>query len=120
MHNPMTIRNEQVIGVSEWDAFVKQTYGRPYSFQQQDGCQSRGVFRFSVPDAAEDYERESVPEVVNGPEEASVSRHGYREIQSKSSQTRMTKMTTASICGGIGTSTQTFRWWQTTSTQRGF
>lgn len=54
--------------MSEWDALVEKTYGRPYSFQQQDGCKSRGVFRFSVPGDAEDFERNSVPEMVNGEE----------------------------------------------------
>lgn len=62
------IRTEQVVDVSEWDKLVKKTYGRPYSFQQQDGCKSRGVFRFKVPDDAGDYGRDSVPEEVNGDE----------------------------------------------------
>lgn len=61
----MKIRTENVIDVSEWDALVQKTYGRPYSFQQQDGCKSRGVFRFRVPAKADDYVRDSVPEVVN-------------------------------------------------------
>lgn len=61
----MKIRTEKVIDVSQWDEFVSETYGRPYSFQQQDGCKSRGVFRFSVPDEAEDFEQDSIPEVVN-------------------------------------------------------
>lgn len=62
----MKIRTEKVIDVSEWDKLVEKTYGRPYSFQQQDGCKSRGVFRFCVPDEADDdFERGSVPEVVN-------------------------------------------------------
>jgi hypothetical protein len=64
----MKARTETVIDVSEWDALVVKTYKRPYSFQQQGGCKSRGVFRFSVPDDAEDYENEAVPEIVNGPE----------------------------------------------------
>lgn len=66
----MKIRTEKVIDVSEWDALVKKTYGRPYSFQQQDGCRNRGVFRFSVPAASEidDLMPTSVPEVVNGEE----------------------------------------------------
>ena len=51
--------------MQDWDELVKKTYGRPYCFQQQDGFKSRGVFRFTVPEKAEDYERESVPEVVN-------------------------------------------------------
>jgi hypothetical protein len=62
----MKIRNEKVIDVSDWDGLVEKTYGRPYSFQQQDGCQSRGSFRFSVPsDEACDFESETVPEIVN-------------------------------------------------------
>lgn len=68
----MKIRTENVIDVSEWDELVEKTYGRPYSFQQQDGCKSRGVFRFSVPAEAEDYERDSVPEIVNYEEEMGV------------------------------------------------
>ncbi len=65
----MKIRTEKVIDVSDWDALVKKTYGRRYSFQQQDGCKSRGVFRFSVPAEAEcDFEQETIPEIVNGPE----------------------------------------------------
>ncbi len=64
----MKIRTEKVIDVSEWDDFVEATYGRPYSFQQQDGCKDRGTFRFKVPDEDMDYENDIVPEVVNGDE----------------------------------------------------
>jgi hypothetical protein len=59
------IRTEKVIAVSDWDNLVKKTYGRPYSFQQQDGCKERGVYRFVVPEPANDYENDTVPEVVN-------------------------------------------------------
>lgn len=64
----MKIRTEQVIDVPEWDKFVVKTYKRPYKFQQQDGCKSRGVFRFSIPSDDEewDYENDSIPEIVNG------------------------------------------------------
>lgn len=34
-------RTEQVIDVSDWDQLVMDTYGRHYSFQQQDGCKER-------------------------------------------------------------------------------
>ena len=61
----MNIRKEAVVDVSDWDETVKKTYGRPYSFQQQDGCRSRGIFRIQVPDEAYDYERDTVPEIVN-------------------------------------------------------
>jgi hypothetical protein len=54
-----------IIDVSDWDDFVKETYQRPYSFQQQDGCKERGIFEFSVPDEACDYENDTVPEIVN-------------------------------------------------------
>lgn len=64
----MKIRTEKVIGVQEWDKLVTETYGRPYCFQQQDGCKGCGVVRFTVPDEAYDYENDTVPEEVNGPE----------------------------------------------------
>ncbi len=66
----LNIRKENVVEVSDWDALVVKTYGRPYSFQQQDGCKSRGIFRFSVPDdeKCEDFENDTVEEKVNGKE----------------------------------------------------
>ncbi len=66
----MKTRTETVIDVSEWDKLVVATYGRPYSFQQQDGCKDRGSFRFDVPSQyTSDFERDSIPEIVNGPEQ---------------------------------------------------
>lgn len=59
------MKTKQVIELSEWDSLVQKTYGRPYSLQQQDGCRGRGSLSLSVPDEADDYERESVPEEVN-------------------------------------------------------
>lgn len=65
----MKIRTEKVIDVSDWDDLIKKTYGRPYSFQQQDGCKSRGNFRFTVPNRETyDYQRDTVKEEVNGKE----------------------------------------------------
>lgn len=61
----MRIRTENVIDVSEWDELVRTTYGRPYSFQQQDGGKERGTFRFTVPATPQDHENETVPEEVN-------------------------------------------------------
>jgi len=61
----MKIRTEKVIDVSDWDALVEKTYGKPYSFQQQDGCQERGNFYLAVPEPSEDYENDSLPEEVN-------------------------------------------------------
>jgi hypothetical protein len=56
---------KRVIDVSDWDAVVKTTYGRPYSFQQQDGCKDRGVHDFTVPAEAYDFRNDTVSEVVN-------------------------------------------------------
>ena len=59
-------RTEVVIDVADWDKLVQETYGRPYAFQQQDGCRSRGSFRLSIPSKeVDDYERDTVPEEVN-------------------------------------------------------
>lgn len=69
----MKIRTEKVIDVQEWDELVQKTYGRTYSFQQQDGCKDRGNFRFTVPNEETcDYENETIPEIVN-PKEMGVS-----------------------------------------------
>ena len=60
------IKIKQLISVQDWDDLVIQTYGKPYSFQQQDGCQERGNFPLRIPEAAEDFENDTIPEKVNG------------------------------------------------------
>jgi len=63
----MKIKTLNSIDVSEFDALVMKTYGRTYSFQQQDGCKERGVVNFTVPNAnPDDFENDSIPEEVNG------------------------------------------------------
>lgn len=65
------IRTELVIDCSDWDQLVIDTYGRPYCFQQQDGCKPRGRERLdamSNPEYVYDFENDTVPEVVNGDE----------------------------------------------------
>lgn len=63
----MKIKTIQSISVQDWDDLVTKTYGRTYSYQQQDGCKERGVDYIIVPDPyAEDYENNSIPEEVNG------------------------------------------------------
>jgi len=59
-----------MISVQEWDDLVEKTYGKVYSFQQQDDCKPRGTFNFSVPSkwGVQDYEATSNPMVINGPE----------------------------------------------------
>lgn len=61
-------RKETVIDVTDWDALVEDTYGRPYNFQQQDDCKERQRVHITIPEQAFDYENDSVPEVVNGRE----------------------------------------------------
>ncbi len=57
-----------LICLQDWDELVSETYGKPYSFQQQDGCQSRGGFPITIPSDADDFENDSIPEEVNGEE----------------------------------------------------
>lgn len=66
----MKISTVKMIEVHDWDELVEETYGRPYSFQQQDGCKNRGIYNLTVDDTeyAEDFENESIPEIVNGEE----------------------------------------------------
>lgn len=59
------IKQINTITVQDFDELVRSTYNRPYSFQQQDDCKSRGLVAISVPSAPEDYENDSVPEIVN-------------------------------------------------------
>lgn len=54
----------------EWDDLVRQTYGKPYWIQQQCGCMANGsLIDLSVPGEPGDYTKESIVEIVNGPEE---------------------------------------------------
>jgi hypothetical protein len=66
----LKVEKKNIIEVSDWDKFIEHVYGRPYSFQQQNGCQERGVFplRVPVPQPPADYERDSIPEEINGDE----------------------------------------------------
>lgn len=63
-------RSINVVSLQDFDELVEKTYGRPYSLQQQDGCIDRQLLEFTVPseDDAEDYENDSVDEVINGNE----------------------------------------------------
>lgn len=65
----LKIQTKQVIECQDWNVFVAHVYGRPYNFQQQDGCQGRGTRELIVPDEeAQDFEVDSIAEKVNGPE----------------------------------------------------
>lgn len=63
------IKTKQCIDVGDWDNLVQSTYGRPYNFQQQDGCKERGTEHLTVPSKyADDFDRDTIPEEVNGDE----------------------------------------------------
>lgn len=62
----MKIKNVSIISVQDFDKLVKDTYGKYYSFQQQDDCKSRCTEYISVPTEAKDIGRDTIPEVVNG------------------------------------------------------
>jgi hypothetical protein len=61
------VKNVKMIEVSDWDKLVSDTYGKPYSFQQQDGCQSRGIFHLSIPSeyTCDDEMNDEIPEIIN-------------------------------------------------------
>lgn len=81
-----------VIDNSDWDDLVSETYGRPYCFQQQDGCKQRQHVSISVPvEHPEDYENDTVPEVVNHSEmgvsfKAWLERDPKQQLSSKDDQ----------------------------------
>lgn len=57
------------IQLQDWDQLVRDTYRKPYSFQQQDGCKDRGIEKISVPNEwREDFENTEIPFKVNGDE----------------------------------------------------
>ena len=66
------IKNIQQIYCSDWDNLVRSTYNRPYCFQQQEGCQSRGSYSLTIPceyvDELEEEMNDSIPEEINGEE----------------------------------------------------
>lgn len=58
---------KKIIDVNDFDDLVQETYGRPYSYQQQDGCKDRGVEYVNVPfKNPYDFKNDSIPEIVNG------------------------------------------------------
>lgn len=59
-------KQRRAISLQDWDALVRKTYGKPYDFQQQDGCKQRETVHLSAPWDDEDYENDTIPEEVNG------------------------------------------------------
>lgn len=73
------IQTVKQIEVQDWDKLVRNTYGKLYSFQQQDGCKGRGIEVVNThPDWNQDYENDTIPEVING-EEMGVSFKAWLE-----------------------------------------
>jgi hypothetical protein len=65
----MKIKTVRQISVQDWDELVEKTYGKIYSFQQQEDCKSRGIETISTEeDEIEDFENDSIPEIINGEE----------------------------------------------------
>lgn len=58
----------KLVSVQDWDELVKKTYGKPYSFQQQNGCMERGTYPLTVPPpyTCDEDMYDSIPEKVNG------------------------------------------------------
>ena len=52
----LNIKTKKIISVQDWDRLVEKTYGRIYSFQQQDDCKERQTVDIVVPCEPEDYE----------------------------------------------------------------
>lgn len=63
------ISNKRIIEVRDWDDLVTKTYGRRYVFQQQVGCQDRGLVDIKIPDESDNENmHDSIPEIINGEE----------------------------------------------------
>lgn len=60
-------KNERIVQVRDWDNLVEKTYGKPYCFQQQEGCKGRGIHHLTVPSqwTGDSEMNDSIPEVIN-------------------------------------------------------
>ncbi len=56
----MKIKTIKVIDVSDFDQLVQKTYGKMYSFQQQEGCKERGMYPITVPEPNPEYYDEEI------------------------------------------------------------
>ena len=70
----LKVKNAKTIELRDWDNLVEKTYGKIYSFQQQDDCKERQKVHITVPvKNPEDFENDSVPEIINGEDIMGVS-----------------------------------------------
>lgn len=67
--NVLTYTTQRFVDVRDFNNLVVETYGKPYNFQQQDGCKERGTYNLTVPEKYDcDFENDTIPEVINGNE----------------------------------------------------
>lgn len=65
----LKVSNRKLIELHDWDKLVEETYGKIYSFQQQEGCQDRGIVDIEVSkDEVEDTYPDKIPIIINGDE----------------------------------------------------
>jgi len=64
---PSIVEVKNVIYSNKLDELVEETYGRPFSYQQQEGGRLRaGIREIVVPNNVEDFDRDTIPEELNG------------------------------------------------------
>lgn len=75
-----------IIESHDWDKLVKEVYNKPYSLQQQEGCQERGTtYEINVPykNLDDEYdEADKIPFEING-DEIGVSFKAWLEADPK-------------------------------------
>ena len=64
----MNIKKVNMITVQDWDNLVQKTYNKLYKFQQQNGCQERGIFNITIPClyTEDDEMNDEIPFKING------------------------------------------------------
>lgn len=63
----INVKNVKMIDVNDWDDLISESYGKPYNFQQQNGCQERGTFELTIPsDNNDENMNDEIPEIING------------------------------------------------------
>tara|TARA_R110000764_G_C10689578_1_gene343597 strand:- start:67 stop:459 length:393 start_codon:yes stop_codon:yes gene_type:complete len=66
----LKVSTVKTIDLQDWDSLVEETYGKPYSFQQQDDCKARGTYPLEIASSgAYDHENDTLPELVNHQEQ---------------------------------------------------
>lgn len=61
----LKVQNTKLVTVGSWDSLVEKTYGKPYNFQQQDGCKERGIHHITIPQQCEDMYEDVKPEEID-------------------------------------------------------